>query len=196
VFTIFYSFLNFINYFYANKAIEFIIRNKIYIIGIIILTILGIIIFKNSISKSYFNENNFINLALIGQVINSIILLYFILSIIIIPIKPEITILMIALFHIIVSQLYIFILFQDLVIIPILINILIITTITTISFLISSIIPILYTKKAIMLYNKNNINNICEKIDYIIPIKILIKIIKIKKKINKSNDLLSKEKDI
>jgi len=174
-----YSFLNFINYIYTNTAIDFIDRNKIYIIVTLSFLILSIKIFRYNISSEILNEKQYIILALIGQLTICFILLLYILSIIFMPIT------VLAFFHILVSQLYIFIIFQDVPVIPIIINIFLIIITTLIAILISSIMPIAYTKKALKLINKYNINTI-EKVEYINQIRVLIKIIKIWINIKKS----------
>jgi hypothetical protein len=172
-----YSLLNFINYIYTNKAFNFINRNKYIIIGIILYIFIAIKLIKFNISQNYFNEYNYINLALIGQLMNCFILLIIIITTIFMPF------LLIVFFHFVVSQLYLFVIFEDYPIIPIIINTLFNILITIIIFVISSLMPIIYANKAIIKLNINENNNIFDKINNINPIIILIKIIKIRNKI-------------
>ncbi|MDR2965542.1 MAG: hypothetical protein LBU88_07180 [Treponema sp.] len=172
-----YGLLNFINFIYVNKALEFLYRNKIIIICIFIFIILAIKLIKYTTACNYFSENKYLTLALIGQTMNCFIFLVIIITLFI-------PIISLPFYHFVVAQLYFYILFENHPIIPMIINLIIIGIVTIIVFILSSIIPIIYTKKAIILVNNNNeFNKINEKMEYINPIRILIHIIKIKKAI-------------
>jgi hypothetical protein len=88
-------------------------------------------------------------------------------------------------FHFATSQMYFYGLFEDITI-PLILNILVFFGTTIIAINSVTIISIAYTKRALIKYNeKENKTLIDVNIEYINPIKLLLKIIKLKNEMKK-----------
>jgi hypothetical protein len=180
----FYSLLNFANFIYIGDSLVFLKRN-IKIISFIILALIFIIILsKNNLEKYYFDPKEYIMLAIIGQCTNCIIIL---LIIILAFVNPLI---ILYFFHLLISQLYFYGLFSN-IIVPLIINIVIFMGVSLIVYFISLLLPIKYLDKAIIIYNEEYINiQLDNNIISIRPIKLLLRIIKIKKLIKQSPNVV------
>jgi hypothetical protein len=92
-------------------------------------------------------------------------------------------------FHFATSQMYFYGLFEDITI-PLILNILIFLGTTIIAIISVTIIPIAYTNKALIKYNeKENEISMDVNMEYINPIKLLLKIIKLKNEMKKGTNV-------
>ena len=179
VFVFFYSLLNFVNYIFAGSALNFIYRNLIIICLLLCFIILTILLVRYNLTKNIFTDKNFIFLAWIGQFTSFIIFCAMFVFMIFMPLFGYV------IFLTVFSQLYFYGLFKS-VEIPWILNIIIFIFVTILAFMISSILPLFYTEKAITNYNKRGNDKISnENIAFINHIKMLYNISKLRKIIYK-----------
>jgi hypothetical protein len=175
----FYSLLNIVNYIFIGSMINFLHRNLIIIICILLFLLSSIMLIRNNLKDNIFSEIDYIFFAWIGQLTNCILLCIMIVFMIITPLFGY------YIFLTVLSQLYLYGLFEDIEI-PWVMNFIIFVCVTIIGFMTASIMPIIYSEKAIMSHNEKSnekINNI--KIVFINQIKILLNIFKIRNIIKK-----------
>jgi hypothetical protein len=165
----------------VNNLIGFINGNKKIIISILFFTIFSVIIIKYNLFKNQFTAINYISLALIGQLVNCIILICILLSLFFMPL------IVLTIFHLALSQTYLYGIFEGIGI-PIIINIFIVLLMTILIFIIIAFFPIIYTEKAILKYDPN-INIMDNKIIFINPLKTLMKILKLRNIIKKCQNV-------